>query len=100
MRRNGHWVLAKGIDFEAAFRFKLHPHDFGLAVGPTVFEPTRLPPAQPTATIESDAVTLTRLFNAGLTLSQAEEQGQLGITGDRTAATILLDRLSLGPMLP
>jgi hypothetical protein len=65
-----------------------------------VFEPTRQPPAQPTATIESDAVTLTRLFNAGLTLSQAEEQGRLEITGDRTAATILLDRLSLGPMLP
>jgi DNA-binding HxlR family transcriptional regulator len=100
MRRNGHWVLAKGIDFEAAFRFKLHPHDFGLAVGPAVFEPTRQPPAQPTATIESDAVTLTRLFNAGLTLTQAEEQGRLEITGDRTAATILLDRLSLGPMLP
>jgi hypothetical protein len=51
MRRNGHWVLAKGIDFEAAFRFKLHPHDFGLTVGPTVFEPTRQPPERPTATI-------------------------------------------------
>jgi DNA-binding HxlR family transcriptional regulator len=100
MRRNGHWVLAKGIGFEASFRFKLHPHEFGLTVGPTVFEPTRQPPDRPTATIESDAVTLTRLFNAGLTLSQAEEQGRLRITGDRTAATILLDRLSLGPMLP
>ena len=54
MRRNGHWVLAKGIDFEAAFRFKLHPHDFGLTVGPTVFEPTRQPPERPTATIESE----------------------------------------------
>ena len=39
MRRNGHWVLAKGIGFEAAFRFKLHPHDFGLTVGPTCSSP-------------------------------------------------------------
>lgn len=100
MRRNGHWVLAKGIDFEAAFRFKLHPHDFGLTVGPTVFEPTRQPPERPTATIESNPVTVTRLFNAGLTLGEAEGQGRLRITGDRTAATTLLDRLSLGPLLP
>jgi DNA-binding HxlR family transcriptional regulator len=100
MRRNGHWVLAKGIDFEAAFRFKLHPHDFGLTVGPTVFKPTRQPPAQPTATIESDAVTLTRLFNAGATLAEAEGEGRLRISGDRTAAIILLGRLSLGPLQP
>ena len=100
MRRNGHWVLAKGIDFEAAFRFKLHPHDFGLTVGPTVFEPTRQPPERPTATIESNPVTVTRLFNAGLTLGEAEGQGRLRITGDRIAATTLLDRLSLGPLLP
>ena len=100
MRRNGHWVLAKGIDFEATFRFKLHPHDFGLTVGPTVFEPTGQPPAQPTATIESDTVTVTQLFNAGLTLGEAEAQGRLQINGDRTAATTLLDRLSLGHLLP
>jgi DNA-binding HxlR family transcriptional regulator len=100
MRRNGHWVLAKGIDFEATFRFKLHPHDFGLTVGPTVFEPTRQPPERPAATIESDTVTLTRLFNAGLTLGEAEGQGRLRITGDRNAATTLLDRLSLGPLQP
>jgi DNA-binding HxlR family transcriptional regulator len=100
MRRNGHWVLAKGIDFEATFRFKLHPHEFGITVGPTVFEPTRQPPAQPTATVESDAVTLTRLFNAGITLGEAEGQGWLQITGDRAAATTLLDRLSLGRLLP
>jgi hypothetical protein len=98
MRRNGHWVLAKGIDFEAAFRFKLHPYDFGLTVGPSVFEPTRQPPERPTATIESDTVTVTRLFNAGLTLGEAKGQGRLRITGDRTAAP--LDRLSLGPLLP
>jgi hypothetical protein len=79
----GHWALAKGIDF-------------GLTVGPALFEPTRQPPAQPTATIESDTVTLTRLFNVGLTLTQAETEGHLRITGDRTAATTLLDRLSLG----
>lgn len=99
MRRNGHWVLAKGIDFEATFRFKLHPHDFGLTVGPAVFEPTSQPPARPTATIESDTVTVTRLFNAGLTLGEAEGQGWLGITGDRNAAITLLDRLSLGRLL-
>ena len=98
MRRNGHWVLAKGIDFEAAFRFKLDPHDFGLTVGPTVFEPTRQPPAEPAATIESDAVTLTRLFNAGVTLAEAEGEGRLRISGDRTAAITLLGRLSLGPL--
>jgi DNA-binding HxlR family transcriptional regulator len=100
MRRNGHWVLAKGIDFQATFRFKLHPHEFGLIVGPTVFEPTRQPPERPAATIESDTVTLTRLFNAGLALGEAERQGRLRITGDRNTATTLLDRLSLGPLQP
>jgi DNA-binding HxlR family transcriptional regulator len=100
MRRNGHWVLSKGIDFEASFRFKLDPHDFGLTIGPTIFEPTREPPEQPTATIESDPVTLTQLFNAGLTLSGAKAQGRLRITGDEIAATTLLDRLSLGRLHP
>ncbi len=100
MRRNGLWVLAKGIDFEASFRFKLDPHEFGLTIGPAMFEPTRQPPEQPTATIESDPVTMTQLFNAGLTLSGAEAQGRLRITGDRMAATTLLDRLSLGRLLP
>jgi DNA-binding HxlR family transcriptional regulator len=100
MRRNGHWVLAKGVDFEATFRFKLHPHDFGLTVGPTVFEPTRQPPVRPTATIESDTVTVTKLFNAGISLGDAEGQGRVRITGDRNAATTLLDRLSLGPLQP
>jgi DNA-binding HxlR family transcriptional regulator len=98
MRLNGHWVLAKGIDFEATFRFKLHPHDFGLTVGPTVFEPSLQPPRRPTATIESDPITVTRLFNAGTTLSDAESSGRLRIRGDRTAATALLSRLSLGPI--
>lgn len=95
MRRNGHWVLAKGVDFEATYRFKLHPHDFGLTVGPTVFEPSLKPPPRPTATIESDSITITRLFNAGLTLSEAESEGRLSIRGDRAAATALLDRFSL-----
>lgn len=98
MRRNGHWVLAKGIDFEATFRFKLHPHDFGLTVGPTVFEPSLQPPPHPDATIDSDSITVTRLFNAGITLDEAESTGRLHITGDRTAAAALLDRFSLGPM--
>ena len=43
-----------------------------------------------------DPVTVTRLFNAG-TLGEARGQGGLRITGDRTAATTLLDRLSLDP---
>ncbi len=43
---------------------------------------------------------MTQLFNAGLTFSDAEAQGRLRITGDKIAATTLLDRLSLGRLLP
>jgi DNA-binding HxlR family transcriptional regulator len=96
MRRNGHWVLAKGVDFEAIYRFRLHPHVLGLTVGPTTFEPSPTPPEHPDATISSDAVTLTNLFNAGLTLRQAESAGRLHITGDRPLALALLDKLTLG----
>ena len=102
MRRNGHWVLAKGIDFEAAFRFKLHPHDFGLTVGPTVFEPTRQPPERPTATIESRHRSQSPGCStpASPLAKRRDTAGPSRITGDRTAATTLLDRLSLGPLLP
>jgi DNA-binding HxlR family transcriptional regulator len=99
MRLNAHWVLAKGIDFEAEFRLKLGPYDIGLVVGPAVFEPTPHPPEEPTATIESDLVTMTNLFNARLTLADAEDGGTLRISGDRDAALVLLDRLALGPHL-
>jgi hypothetical protein len=99
MRLNRYWVLAKGLDFEAEYRLKVGPHDIGLLVGPTVFEATPEPPAEPTATIESDLVTMTNLFNAGLTLTNAESGGTLKISGDREAALVLLDRLSLGPHL-
>ena len=97
MRRNGHWVLAKGVDFDASYRFRIDPHDFGLTVGPTVFEPSATPPDHPDATISSDAVTFTNLFNAGLTLDDAESSGRLRIGGDRTLALALLEKLTLGP---
>jgi DNA-binding HxlR family transcriptional regulator len=97
MRRNGHWVLAKGVDFEARYRFRLDLHDLGLVVGPTIFEPTPSPPENPDATISSDSVTLTNLFNAGLTLRQAESTGRLRIDGDRPLALALLEKLALGP---
>jgi DNA-binding HxlR family transcriptional regulator len=97
MRRNGHWVLAKGVDFEASYRFRLDPHDLGLTVGPTIFDPTPTPPENPDATISSDSVTLTKLLNAGLTLRQAESSGRLRIDGDRPLALALLEKLTLGP---
>jgi DNA-binding HxlR family transcriptional regulator len=97
MRRNGHWVLAKGVDFAATYRFRLDPHDIGLTVGPTVFEPSPTPPDDPDATISSDSVTLTNLFNSGLTLRRAEATGRLHITGDRPLALALLEKLTLGP---
>lgn len=97
MRRNGHWVLAKGVDFEATYRFRLDPHDLGLTVGPTVFEPSPTPPHRPDATISSDSVTLTKLFNAGLGLHDAEASGRLRIDGDRPLALALLEKLTLGP---
>jgi DNA-binding HxlR family transcriptional regulator len=97
MRRNGHWVLAKGVDFAARYRLRLDPHDIGLAVGPTRFEPTATPPEQPDATISSDSVTFTNLFNAGLTMADAESTGRLHIDGDRALALALLEKLSLGP---
>lgn len=97
MRRNGHWVLAKGVDFEATYRFRVAPHDLGLTVGPTVFEPSPTPPEQPDATISSDSVTFTNLFNAGLTLDDAETSGRLRIEGDRALALALLERFTLGP---
>jgi DNA-binding HxlR family transcriptional regulator len=97
MRLNGHWVLAKGVDFEAAYRFRLDPHDLGLTVGPTVFEPSVTPPERPDAIIDSDPVTLTHLFNAGVTLHEAESTGRLRIDGDRPLALALLEKLTLGP---
>jgi DNA-binding HxlR family transcriptional regulator len=98
MRRAGHWVLAKGVDFEATYRLKLGPHDFGITVGPSTFEPAARPPKQPTATIESDPATLMRLSHAGLTVHEAETSHQLRISGDRHAAIALLERLSLAPL--
>jgi DNA-binding HxlR family transcriptional regulator len=98
MRLNRHWVLAKGIDFEATYRFVLGDHDIGLTVGPTTFEASATPPKTPDATIVSDSVTLTRLFNAGATLAEAETSGHVKITGDRTAALALLERFALGPL--
>lgn len=100
MRLNGHWVLAKGVDFEATYRFRLDPHDIGLTVGPTTFEPSALPPDRPDATIDSDSITLTLLLNAGLTLAEAEGSGRLKIKGDREKALALLERFSLGPFNP
>jgi DNA-binding HxlR family transcriptional regulator len=100
MRRNGHWVLAKGVDFEAIYRFHLGPHDIGLTVGPTLFEPTATPPEHPDATISSDSVTLTNLFNAGLTLQEAETSGRLHIEGDRPLALALLEKMTLGALQP
>ena len=97
MRRNGHWVLAKGVDFEATYRFRFDTHDIGLAVGPTVFEPSATPPENPDATISSDSVTFTNLCNAGLTLDDAESSGLLRIEGDRPLALALLERFTLGP---
>jgi hypothetical protein len=96
MRRNGHWVLAKGVDFDATYRFRIDPHDIGLTIGPTVFEPSATPPDQPDATISSDAVTFTNLFNAGLSLDAAEASGRLHIGGDRPLALALLEKLTLG----
>lgn len=98
MRLNGHWVLAKGVDFEASYRFVLGDHDIGLTVGPARFEPSATPPEDPDATIISDSVTLTRVFNAGLPLSDAEAAGDVEITGDRSAALSLLEKFSLGPL--
>jgi DNA-binding HxlR family transcriptional regulator len=97
MRLNGHWVLAKGVDFEATYRFRLDPHDLGLTVGPTVFEPSATAPENPDATVDSDSITLTYLFNAGLTLHEAESTGRLRIDGDRPLALALLEKLTLGP---
>jgi DNA-binding HxlR family transcriptional regulator len=97
MRRNGHWVLAKGVDFEATYRFRIDLHDLGLTVGPTVFEASPAPPSDPDATISSDIVTFTNLFNAGLTLDDAESSGRLRIDGDRPLALALLEKFTLGP---
>jgi DNA-binding HxlR family transcriptional regulator len=96
MRRNAHWVLAKGVDFEASYRFRMDPHDIGLTVGPTVFEPSTTPPDDPDATISSDSVTFTNLFNAGLSLADAESSGRLRIDGDRPLALALLEKFTLG----
>src|SRR5262245_17899652 len=97
MRRNGHWVLAKGVDFTASYRFRADPHDIGLAVAPNRFEPSATPPEQPDATISPDSVTFTNLLNAGLTLADAESTGRLHIDGDRPLALALLEKLTLGP---
>ena len=90
-------IGAKGVDFEATYHVRIDPHDLGLTVGPTVFEPSPTPPANPDATIASDSVTLTNLFNAGLTLHDAEASGRLHIDGDRPLALAVLDKLTLGP---
>ncbi len=63
-----------------------------------MFEPSATPPDQPDATISSDSVTFTNLFNAGLTLSDAEASGRLHIDGDRPLALALLEKLTLGTM--
>lgn len=98
MRLNGHWVLAKGVEHEASYRFVLGSHDIGLTISPATFEPSPTPPENPDATIISDSVTLTHLFNAGLTLTEAEAAGRVEITGDRGAALALLEKLALGPL--
>jgi DNA-binding HxlR family transcriptional regulator len=97
MRRNGHWVLAKGVDFAATYRFRMDPHDIGLTVAPTVFDVSATPPDHPDATISADSVTFTNLFNAGLSLHDAETSGRLRIEGDRHLALALLEKLTLGP---
>jgi SCP-2 sterol transfer family len=97
MRRNGHWVLAKGVDFDASYRFRIDSHDIGLTIGPTVFDPSATPPNHPDAIISSDSVTFTNLFNAGLTLDDAETSGRLHIDGDRPLALALLEKMTLGP---
>jgi hypothetical protein len=61
-----------------------------------VFEPSPTPPDHPDATISSDSVTFTNLFNAGLTLDGAESSGRLHIDGDRPAALALLEKMTLG----
>jgi hypothetical protein len=61
-----------------------------------VFEPIATPPDHPDATIRSDAVTFTNLFNAGLALHDAEASGRLHIDGDRPLALALLETLTLG----
>lgn len=99
MRLNGNWLLAKGIDFEGTFRLELDDHELGLNVGPNIFEPSTTPPANPTATLQTDIVTMTNLLNAGLTLAEAESSGALRILGKRRAALALLDKLALGPHL-
>ena len=43
-----------------------------------------------------DAVSFTNLFNAGLTLADAEDSGRLRIDGDRDLALALLEKLTLG----
>jgi DNA-binding HxlR family transcriptional regulator len=96
MRRNGHWVLAKGVDFEATYRFRIAPHDIGLTIGPTVFEPSATPPDHPDATLSSDSVTFTNLFNGGVALHDAERSGRLHIDGDRPLALALLEKMTLG----
>lgn len=98
LRLNRHWVLAKGVDFDATYRFTIHPHDVGLTVGPTVFEPSATPPDHPDATVSSDAVTFVNLCNAGLALADAESSGRLRIDGDRHLALALLEKLALGPL--
>jgi DNA-binding HxlR family transcriptional regulator len=99
MRLNGNWILAKGVDFEASYRFELDGHPIGLTVAPTVFEPSTRPPDRPTAALRSDIITMTKLLNAGITLAEAESSGALRISGDRKAALALLDRFALGQHL-
>ncbi|MGH9214286.1 MAG: hypothetical protein ACRD2C_27000 [Acidimicrobiales bacterium] len=46
--------------------------------------------------MRSSTVTFTNLFNAGLTLDDAERCGRLRIDGDRPLALALLERMTLG----
>lgn len=98
MGRNARWVLAKGVDFTATFRMKLGPHDFGLLVSPSRIDTTPEPPAEPDATIAAAPPTLVRLFNAGISIDDAESCGALHISGDRRRARQLLGLLALGPI--
>jgi hypothetical protein len=97
MRRNGHWVLANGVDLEATYRFCLDPHDLGLTVGPTVFEPSATPPDDPDATISSDSVTLTNLFNAGSPSTTPRPPAASTSTATDRSPSPLLVKLTLGP---
>ncbi len=95
LRRNGTWVLAKGVDFSGEFVLELGDVPVGLTVGPATFEPSTRLPDHPTATVSLDGDTMPRLACGDLTLRDAEAAGSLRISGDRELAIELIDRLSL-----